>query len=111
MGIDQKTRADERAEIDAIEVEELQLQRYMDPEDAQGEFSDQDYIRYLRLRYQEIRSEHRVLLCNQKEAEESARGDMLPKIQAAMRANYKSRKYFVHELRKRGEKVEDRYVI
>jgi hypothetical protein len=95
------------SEKEGFEIEQAELDKYMDVECL----LEDTYLQHLRIRYSEILREYESFLCVQREAIESKREDLQSRMVGLFRNNYKSRKYIVMELRKRGEKVEDKFVL
>lgn len=93
------------------EIEEGEFQRYMDAEAVDGEWNETNFLAYLQKRYEEIQAEYQALHFNLREAEGSKREEMLARLAPLFRANYKSRKFVVLELRKRGLEIKDRFVL
>lgn len=92
--------------IDEIEVDEEELLRYMDPEYA-DDLEIDDWLEYCRQRHKVLIAAFRGLVCNRKELEALKDEQGLNNNAEDFRRNYKSRKFFVQELRRLGEKVED----
>jgi hypothetical protein len=99
---------DVAAEVEKEEINELELQAYMDLDEY--EIQDEKWKRYLILRYAEVRATFDKLMLNKREAEGMKQEETLNKMAPLFRANYKERKFIVKQLRKLGEKVEDKYV-
>lgn len=101
-------------EHDKKEPEELEVESYMDQfsksEDAP---SDEDRVKRYQLRYQFVKDEARRLQMEREEIEagtQKNKDQMLVQIRDAFSANYKTRKTVVTELRKLGQKIEDRFI-
>lgn len=95
-----------------VAIEDAELRAYMDRENADGAFDEKLYAQYLFARYEQVKAAYRDLLFQQAEVE--GRGDAKQfgqKLSEVFHENYRQRKFLVKELRKRGEKVEDKFIL
>lgn len=106
----EKKPGDQRkSERQKVEVEEGVLNVYMD-EDQGVRLSDIETLRFLRERYDGVKSEYKILLFNKRELEARKDEEGINRLTKAFRDNYKSRKWVVTELRLLGMSVEDRFI-
>jgi len=90
-------------------VEPAELNKYMDAECAsKDEVLDKNY---LLTRYEQIKSQYDVLHRERDEAEKTANQELKNRVSELFTQNYKARKYIVRELRRMGEKIEDKFVV
>jgi hypothetical protein len=109
QGDDEKAVVAEEAKaIEAVEVEEAEIDAYMD--DGGEELTDDDRIGYLRTRYNQVLKEYKGLVLQKEEAEARKEEQLLTQLRAAFGPNFKARKYLVRELRRMGEEVKDRFI-
>jgi hypothetical protein len=92
-------------------VEQGEIDAYADSENAgtAGPTGDERQA-YLRARYEQIKIEYKSLQLQQEEYKCSKRDELVQKVREAFGHNYAARKYVVRELRKVGEKIEDKFV-
>lgn len=92
-------------------VEQAEIDAYMDPENANGDGpTNEERKGYLKARYEQVKNDYKALCLQREEFEGQKRADLQGKIQEAFKQNYVARKWFVRELRKAGEKIEDKFV-
>lgn len=92
---------------DEVKAEEAAVDAYMD---GVSEPSEMERVIYLRRRYVEVGFEYKTLLQIKEEATKTSNQMQLGQVRDGMMANYKARKYVVTELRKLGQKVEDKFI-
>lgn len=93
--------------ISLTKIEEGDLQRYMADDTS---VSDEEWLKYVVRRYEEIKEDYRGLVLQRREAESQGREDLLAKISQVFRWNYKARVWAVMTIRGKGFIVEDSYV-
>lgn len=93
--------------ISLTKIEEGDLQRYMADDAA---VSDEEWLKYVVRRYEEIKEDYRSLVLQRREAEAQGREDLLAKLAQVFRWNYKARVWSVRVIRGKGYIVEDSYV-
>jgi hypothetical protein len=91
-------------------LEPGELSRYMDSESDDG-ITDEKFADYLRIRYEQILQEYQQLKMQLREAEGAKRDDIKDRLRHVLEQNYKSRKYVVRELRKRGVEIKDQFIV
>ena len=96
------------------EPEELSVEAYIDQFSRSTEApSDDERKQRYQLRYKFIKDEAKRLQMEKEELEATnskSKEQMLTQIRTAFTENYKSRKAIVIELRKLGEKVDDKFI-
>jgi len=98
-------------DIEAIEIEDAELQKYMDPEYLEKEeFKEDVWISYLEMRYDNVQASFRGLACQLKEAQGMKNKESEAELTIGFKKNYKQRKYVVRQLRLLGKKIKDRHV-
>jgi hypothetical protein len=104
--------ADEaKAKAEAEKVEQAEIDSYMDVENSGGDGpTSEERLAFLKTRYAQVKEEYKLLQLQREEIEATKKEDLLPRVNQAFSANYKTRKFLVKELRKAGEKVEDRFI-
>ncbi len=98
---------DDKVAISLVKIEEGDLQRYMANDEA---ISDQEWLKYVANRYEEIKEDYRGLVAQRREAEAQGREDLLNRLTSVFRGNYKARVWAVKILREKGFVVEDPFV-
>lgn len=101
----------EKAAIDAVNIEEAELQAYMDPDNYGDEGPDEAFrIAYFQRRYEETREEYKRLCCEREEIDGMKKPELDATLNKAFKKNYQSRKYFVWKLKTFGNPVKDKFV-
>ena len=92
--------------------EEVEIDSYMDEENAAADEkpTEDQWKEYLSARYAQVKQSYGTLLCHLREAQAGKRDEMIPEIRMQFAQNYRNRKVIVRELRRMGEKIEDRFI-
>lgn len=99
------------AELKDLVVEEVEVDAYMDEENAGKEKpTDEQWNDYLLMRYESIKQQYNALMVAKREAEIGKRVEWIAQTREQFSNNYKSRKLVVRELRKLGKKIEDPFI-
>ncbi len=96
------------------EPEELEVEAYMDQLPSGPEApTDKDRKDYLNARYTFVKDQAKRLQLEKAELESvktESKKQVMDNIRSAFAENYRIRKYCVTELRKLGEKIEDKFI-
>lgn len=102
------------AHVHEKEPVELEVEAYMDQLTQSPEApTTKEQVEYLNARYVYIKDQAKRLQLEKSEIEGSkadSKAQGIATIRAAFAENYKARKYVVTELRRLGEKIEDRFI-
>lgn len=99
------------AELKELVVEEVEVDVYMDEENAGKEKpTDEQWANYLLMRYEAIKQEYFKMMVAKREAELGKHTEWIAQSREGFSSNYKSRKLVVRELRKLGKKIEDPFI-
>lgn len=91
------------------EPEEAEINAYMEETNGEGP-NDDEFLTYLKMRYEQVKSDYKSLQLQRAEAEARKEANLLNKLTAAFRSNYKARRWAVIQLRIVGEIIQDRFI-
>ena len=92
------------------EVEEAEIDAYMETDDKDSDPSEAEWTEYLKSRYENVKGNYKLLKLQKMEFEGRKDENSMNRLNPLFAQNYRERKYIVSELRKLGIEVEDRFV-
>lgn len=91
------------------EPEEAEINMYMESADGEAP-SEEQWKEYWKVRYKQVKADYQTLQMQKGENDTVKRKEIEVQLVQAFKNNYKERKNVVIELRRLGEKIEDRFV-